>query len=151
MAHSSKKKRDRPEQFRFAGSDQPVTVIGERVVLFAPLEQPPLGEFYNITLDALVHYLIHKSEAVFIELMQQYGRGCSDFEITLREGQFGVIFTRPMNNMEQTQIRQHRLKKHAPRAPMSDEEHVPPPRPSLDSNRLPDPSLALDRRHRRHP
>lgn len=138
---------ERAQKFTFFNQKDPCWILGERVVLFAPLPelpltQPAVSQFRSLTLE---HYLSHQQtqliravEHVFLDLMKTYGEDCDHFEITLDEqGQpNGVIFTRPMDRVELTQVRSWRANGQ-PRAVVLPDPDPPPPPPA---GRLPDPA-----------
>lgn len=138
----------KPETYRFIGREHADTIIGERVVMRVPLRLPRVGTLNNVSLNSF----IKNAERQFIELMKKHGQDCADFELTCENGQLGVIFTRPMDVVERTQIRQHRLRlsqgKKPPFTVGDDDLIARAARTRLDpGTRLPDPSGAAPLHH----
>lgn len=137
----------RAQKFTFYHQTEPSWVVGERVVMFAPLpelpETPPaMSQFRSLSLEQYLNHkqqqLIRAVEQLFLELMKSYGQDCDHFEITLGEdGQpNGVIFTRPMDRVELAQIRSWRSQQ--PRPPEGGQGA--PNKPAKHQERLPDPA-----------
>jgi hypothetical protein len=137
---------ERAQRFTFRNQTHPSWVVGERVVVFAPLPPlqrsvPPISQFRSLTLEQYLQHeqtqLIRVVEQLFLELMTKYGPDCDHFEITLdpKGRPDGVIFTRPMDRVEILQIRDWRSRNNPPpgRPPQ-------PPSAPKAQDRLPDPA-----------
>lgn len=124
----------RPHPFTFYGRVEPDTVVGERVVVRVPLASPVLNALSGVTLRDFIEHV----EDQYVALQRQYGSDCQDFQLLFDERAGGVakvIFTRPMDRVEITQIRVYRGQMPSP---PGDEAPTPP-------RSLPDPSAhALD-------
>lgn len=129
----------KPEQYRFVGRDEADTVIGERVIVRVELPAPAVGSFGNISLLSFTEHV----RRCFAELLKKHGSDCEGFELTYRDGVYGVIFTRPMDVVEQTQINAYRLRQAQgeTQQDLSDDDRIARHRPPLPDNRLPDPSV----------
>ena len=128
---------DGSRKFKFIGRSEPDLVVGERVVVFAPLPQPAsLGPHNNLS----VHGFVKHAERFFLELMRKYGHDCDNFELTMSsDGKVGVVFTRPMDRVELTHFRE--ATKRNPQANgEGDEKLLPPADLTLEKPRLPDPT-----------
>lgn len=98
----------RPHKFTFYGRVEPDIVMGERVLVRVPLKAPALS---SLTHSIALRDFIRHVEEQYLQLMEQYGKDCERFELSFdpdKPGVCEVIFTRPMDRVEITQIRVYR-------------------------------------------
>lgn len=94
------------EQFRFIGRAEADTVVGERVLIRYPVTPPASNAQGRVSLAEFLAYFYQLQRSLLVT----YGVDCSDFELEFASDAISVIFTRPMDVVEQTQIRAHRAR-----------------------------------------
>lgn len=129
------------EQFRFVGCTQPDTIIGERVVLRQSVTTPALDANGRISLIDFQQFFIDLT----VSVRQRYGQDCANFELEFAsDGGIWVIFTRPMDVVETTQIRAYRQRQLQGQASseLSDDDVISRHARTAPTRSLPDPSVA---------
>lgn len=112
----------KPRAFRFIGKLEPNTVIGERVVMQVPLAPQHAGPTQSVPLRGFIKHV----ETQILGLFDKYGEDLEGFALHLERGlPTAIVFTRPMDTIELTQIRAARAKEQQQRDDNIERELVP--------------------------
>lgn len=121
--------RTRYHKFRFMSRSKPDLVMGERVILEAPLPPMTRGPHNELVDHTTVHGFVRHVEQQIMQLYQRFGADCGDFELKLDQGvPVGLYFSRPMDQLELLEIREWRKRMQACRDEQLTRELTPNPK-----------------------
>ncbi len=99
----------RYHRFRFMSRTKPDLVMGERVIVEAPLPPMTRGPQQELVDHTTVHGFVRHVERCLLQLYERYGTDIDDFELKLEHGYpVGVYYSRPMDELELLEIREWR-------------------------------------------
>ncbi|MNU19688.1 hypothetical protein D3C71_79210 [compost metagenome] len=124
--------RTRYHKFRFMSRSKPDLVMGERVILEAPLPPMTRGPHAEWVDHTTVHGFVRHVEQQIMQLYQRFGADCADFELKLDQGlPIAIYFSRPMDELELLEIREWRKRMQAQREPTHNPKSAEAPETEL--------------------